>query len=151
MSGRNVPSCCCSCCFLHINRSGLNHTQYYTWLPIRYVVCWAERDQRNIYQAPMRAKEKHKHTKNDKEKGTGIIKINLKASVIDLLKFNLYGPVPLKRCSDTCGLLVGILSSRVPKFRFDGLTSDFCARCLQRTQQGDLSARCCHFLLNNTQ
>ena len=29
---------------------------------------------RNIYQAPMRAKEKHKHTKNDKEKGTGITK-----------------------------------------------------------------------------
>ena len=28
----------------------------------------------NIYQAPMRAKEKHKHTKNDKEKGTGITK-----------------------------------------------------------------------------
>ena len=46
--------------FLHINRSGLNHTQYYTWLPIRYVVCWTERDHRNIYQAPMRAKEKHK-------------------------------------------------------------------------------------------
>ena len=52
----------------------VNHTQYYTWLPIRYVVCWAERDQRNIYQAPMRAKEKHKHTENDKEKGTGITK-----------------------------------------------------------------------------
>ena len=67
-----IPALCC--CFLHINRSGLNHTQYYTWLPIRYVVCWAERDQRNIYQAPMRAKEKHKHTKNDKEKGTGITK-----------------------------------------------------------------------------
>ena len=50
------------CCFLHINRSGLNHTQYYTWLPIRYVVCWTKRDQRNIYQAPMRAKEKHKQT-----------------------------------------------------------------------------------------
>ena len=44
------------------------------WLPIRYVVCWTEKDQRNIYQAPMRAKEKHKHTKNDKEKGTGITK-----------------------------------------------------------------------------
>ena len=28
----------------------------------------------NIYQAPMRAKEKHKHTKSDKEKGTGITK-----------------------------------------------------------------------------
>ena len=28
----------------------------------------------NIYQAPMRAKAKHKHTKNDKEKGTGITK-----------------------------------------------------------------------------
>ena len=58
------------CCFLHINRSGLIHTQYYAWLPIRYVVCWTERDQRNIYQALVRAKEKHKHTKNDKEKGT---------------------------------------------------------------------------------
>ena len=45
-----------------------------TWLPIRYVVCWTETDQRNIHQAPMRAKEKHKHTKNDKEKGTGITK-----------------------------------------------------------------------------
>ena len=65
---------CCCCCFLHINLSGLNHTQYYTWLPIRYVVCWTEKYQRNIYQAPMRAKEKHKHTKNDKEKGTGITK-----------------------------------------------------------------------------
>ena len=65
---------CCCCCFLHINRSGLNHTQKYTWLPIRYVVCWTEKDQRNIYRAPMRAKEKHKHTKNDKEKGTGITK-----------------------------------------------------------------------------
>ena len=55
--------CCCLsvvvCCFLHINRSGLNHnTQYYAWLPIRYVVCWTERDQRNIYQAPMRAKKR---------------------------------------------------------------------------------------------
>ena len=44
------------------------------WLLIRYVVCWTEKDQRNIYQAPMRAREKHKHTKNDKEKGTGITK-----------------------------------------------------------------------------
>ena len=25
---------------LHINRSGLNHTQEYTQLPIRYVICW---------------------------------------------------------------------------------------------------------------
>ena len=64
--------CCCCCCFIHINRSGLNHTQYYTWLPIRYVVCWTERDQRNIYQAPMRAKEKTQTNKNDKEKGTRI-------------------------------------------------------------------------------
>ena len=32
-----------------------------------YVVCWTEKDQRNIY------KEKHKHT-NDKEIGTGITK-----------------------------------------------------------------------------
>ena len=63
------PYCCC---FLHINRSGLNHTQYYTWLPMRYVVCWTERDQRNIYQAPMRAKENT--NKNDKEKGTRIAK-----------------------------------------------------------------------------
>ena len=55
-----------------INRSGLNHTQYYTWLPIRYVVSWTERDQRNIYQAPMRAKENT--NKNDKEKGTRIAK-----------------------------------------------------------------------------
>ena len=47
---------------------------YYTRLPIRYVVCWTERDQGNIYQAPMRAKEKHKQTKNDKEKGTTIAK-----------------------------------------------------------------------------
>ena len=39
-----------------------------TWLPIRYVVCWTERDQRNIYQAPMRAKEKHKQTKTTKRK-----------------------------------------------------------------------------------
>ena len=39
--------------FSHYNQSGLNHTQYYTWLPIRYVVSWTERDQRNIYQAPM--------------------------------------------------------------------------------------------------
>ena len=70
----DVSLLCCCCCILHINRSGLNHTQQYTWLPIRYVVCWAERDQRNIYQAPTRAKEKHKHTKNDKEKGTGITK-----------------------------------------------------------------------------
>ena len=31
-----------------------------------YVVCWTEKDQRNIYQAPMGAKEKHKHTKNNK-------------------------------------------------------------------------------------
>ena len=46
-----VPDCCC---FLRINRSGLNQTQEYTW---------TEKDQRNIYQAPMRAKEKHKHTK----------------------------------------------------------------------------------------
>ena len=38
------------------------------------MVCWTEKDQRNIYQAPMRAKEKHKHTKNDKEKGTEITK-----------------------------------------------------------------------------
>ena len=38
------------------------------------VVCWTEKDQRNIYQAPMRAKEKHKHTKNDNEKETGITK-----------------------------------------------------------------------------
>ena len=45
-----------------------------TCLPIRYVVCWTEKYQRNIHQAPMRAKEKHKHTKNDKEKGTGITK-----------------------------------------------------------------------------
>ena len=29
---------CLFVCFLHINRSGLNHTQYYKWLPIRYVV-----------------------------------------------------------------------------------------------------------------
>ena len=35
---------CCCCCVLHINRSGpLNHTQQYTWLPIRYVVCWTEK------------------------------------------------------------------------------------------------------------
>ena len=72
-SHQEFSQCCC-CCFLHINRSGLNHTQYYTWLPIRYVVCWTERDQRNIYHAPMRAKEKHKQTKNDKEKGTRITK-----------------------------------------------------------------------------
>ena len=70
------------CCFLHINRSGLNHTQLYTWLPIRYyVVCWTEKDQSNIYQAPMRAKEKHKHTKNDKEKGTGITKYTGKKKI----------------------------------------------------------------------
>ena len=60
--------CFCCCCFLHINRSGLNHTQYYTRLPIRYVVYWTERDQRNIYQAPMRANEKHKQTKTTKRK-----------------------------------------------------------------------------------
>ena len=59
------------CCFLHINRSGLNHTQYYTWLPIRYVVCWTERDQRNIYQAPMRAKEeRNKNSKIFRQSGT---------------------------------------------------------------------------------
>ena len=28
--------------------------------------------------------------------------------------------------SDACGLLVGILRSQVPKFRFSGLISDFC-------------------------
>ena len=59
---------CCCCCFPHINRSGLNHTRYYTWLQIRYVVCWTEKDQRNIYQAPMRAKEKLKQTKTTKRK-----------------------------------------------------------------------------------
>ena len=57
------------CCFRHIDRSGLNHTQYYTWLPIRYVVCWTEKDQRNIYKASTRAKEKHMN-KNHKKKGT---------------------------------------------------------------------------------
>ena len=25
------------CCILHINRSGFNYTQLYTWLPIRYM------------------------------------------------------------------------------------------------------------------
>ena len=33
-----------------------------------------KKDQRNIYQAPMRAREKHKNTKNDKDKETGITK-----------------------------------------------------------------------------
>ena len=75
--------CCCFCCFLHINRSGLNHTQYYTWLPIRYVVCWTERDQRNIYQAPMRAKEKTQTNKNDKEKGTRIAKYTCQKKIDD--------------------------------------------------------------------
>ena len=48
--------------------SNIRGCQSSTWLPIQYVVCWTERDQRNIYQAPMKAKEKHKHTKNDEEK-----------------------------------------------------------------------------------
>ena len=43
--------------YRNLNRSSLNHTQQYTWLPIRYVVCWTEKDQRNIYQAPMRQKK----------------------------------------------------------------------------------------------
>ena len=38
-----------------------------TWLPIRYVVCWTEKDQRNIYQAPMRAK-KNTNTQTAKRK-----------------------------------------------------------------------------------
>ena len=38
------------------------------------MVCWTEKDQRNIYQAPMRAKEKTQTNKNDKEKGTRITK-----------------------------------------------------------------------------
>ena len=62
------------CCFLHIYRSGLNHTQYYTWLPIRYVVCWTERDQRNIYQAPNESKRKTQTNKNDKDKRTRVTK-----------------------------------------------------------------------------
>ena len=65
--------CCCCRCFLHINRSGLYHTYpvYNTWLPIRYVVCWTEKDQRNIYkEAQTRAKEKYK---NDKDRRTRII------------------------------------------------------------------------------
>ena len=39
-----------------------------TWLPIRYVVCWTEKYQRNIYKAPTRAEEKHKQTKTTKRK-----------------------------------------------------------------------------------
>ena len=73
-----------TCCFLHIiNRSCLNHTtQKYTSLPIRYVVYWTEKDQRNIYQAPMRAKEKHKQLIITKRKE-------------HLLKVALYTIVPL--------------------------------------------------------
>ena len=51
------------CYFLHINRSGLNHTQYYTWLPIRYVVCWTEKDQRNIYKCSNESKKKNTNNK----------------------------------------------------------------------------------------
>ena len=64
---------CCCCCFLHINRSGLNHTQSYTWLPIRYVVCWTEKRSEEHLPSSNESKEKHKHT-NDKEIGTGITK-----------------------------------------------------------------------------
>ena len=39
----------------------------YTWLPIRYVVCWTGNDQRCIYKAPTRA---WKQNKNDKKRGT---------------------------------------------------------------------------------
>ena len=48
--------------------ASLSHTHY--WYEVGMLkVPAAERDQRNIYQAPMRAKEKHKQTKNDNEKG----------------------------------------------------------------------------------
>ena len=60
--------------FTLTDRASTIPSNTHTWLPIRYVVCWTEKDQRNIYQAPMRAKEKHKDTENDKEKGTGMTK-----------------------------------------------------------------------------
>ena len=40
-SGTYRRHCCvCGVCFPHTNRSGLNHTQNCTRLPIPYVVCW---------------------------------------------------------------------------------------------------------------
>ena len=68
-------ACVCVCVYvLHIiiKRSGLNHNQqqYTTWLPMRYVVCEVEKDQRNIYIAPTRALKKNEKNKYDKNKGT---------------------------------------------------------------------------------
>ena len=71
----NAPFCCC--CVLHINRSGLNHTNQY---PVIYVVANPVRSlldrkkmQRNIYKAPqrgMKTKQTKKQDKNDKKKET---------------------------------------------------------------------------------
>ena len=47
------------------------------------MVCWTERDQRNIYQAPMRAKEKHKQTKMTK-RGIKIAKYTCQKKIDDV-------------------------------------------------------------------
>ena len=43
-----------------------------TWLPMRYVVCWTGKDQRNIYSSTklQREHENKNKTKNDKKRGT---------------------------------------------------------------------------------
>ena len=40
------------------------------WLPIRYVVCWTGKDQRNIYKCSNESIKTKQKDKNDKKKGT---------------------------------------------------------------------------------
>ena len=63
---RKSACCCCVVVFFTLTDRASTIPNNYTWLPIRYV-CWTEKDQRNIYQAPMRAK-KNTNTQTTKRK-----------------------------------------------------------------------------------
>ena len=54
---------------LHINRSSLNLTQYYTWLPIRYVVCCTGKNRGTSTTLEREHGNKTKQNKNGKKKG----------------------------------------------------------------------------------
>ena len=70
-SSNSNSSCCC---FLHINRSGLNHTRY----PVIYVVANPVRGllgrkiSEELLPSSNESRRKTQTHKNDKEKGTGI-------------------------------------------------------------------------------
>ena len=55
VSCNNIDSCCC--CVLHINRSGLNHTQLFTYVvpnPVLRGMLDRKKSEEHIYKAPTR-------------------------------------------------------------------------------------------------